>query len=466
MQATQVLAGYTLGGADLLRRAMGKKKVEEMQKQRDTFVKGCAKTNHIAAGKANQIFDLLEKFAGYGFNKSHAAAYAIVAYQTAYLKANYPVEFLSAMMTNDMSDIKKLGEFINEARVRCRCIEVLPPDVNESQLLFAPARGGKVIRFGMAAIKGVGEVAVQSILAARKEAGEFTSLGDMCERVDIRTVNRRVLEALIKSGGCDTAFKENARDVVFAELTATLSRASGIIQDRQRGQSSMFGMLEEKSGGEAGDGGEAAGVGRSTNCSRRKKSCPLGFYVTGHPLTPFAPLLKKYALANTAGLVGLANRSLTRIGGLIAAVQLGVSKKSNKPYAMSIDAGGFGRLGANPVHERELRQISQPVCHEQGDPGGGRGQQRRGQAEDFSAGNHAAGRRAAQIHQAGAFPAAHGACAAATNRERAGTGAGASRQMPAIPVFHAAGGGKHFLWRRTKSFCVAPSMQFATGGGG
>src|SRR6185437_4007083 len=134
MQAAQVLAGYTLGGADLLRRAMGKKKVEEMQKQRDKFVTGCAKTN--------KTFDLLEKFAGYGFNKSHAAAYAIVAYQTAYLKANYPVEFLSAMMTNDMSDTKKLGILINEAR--SFNIEVLPPDVNESQVAFAPARDGTV----------------------------------------------------------------------------------------------------------------------------------------------------------------------------------------------------------------------------------------------------------------------------------------------------------------------------------
>src|SRR5581483_1312917 len=155
-----------------------------MQKQRETFVKGCAKANNIPAAKANQIFDLLEKFAGYGFNKSHAAAYAIVAYQTAYLKANYPLEFLSAMMTNDMSDTKKLSEFIAEARVMG--VEVRPPDVNESQVVFAPARGGGAIRFGLAAIKGVGEIAVESILEARRKGGEFKSLADMCERVDIR----------------------------------------------------------------------------------------------------------------------------------------------------------------------------------------------------------------------------------------------------------------------------------------
>ena len=169
MQAAQILAGYTLGGADLLRRAMGKKKVEEMAKQRETFVKGADKTNKIPAAKANSIFDLLEKFAGYGFNKSHAAAYAIVAYQTAYLKANYPVEFLSAMMTNEMGTTEKLSVVLNESRTMG--VEVLPPDVNEGQAFFAPTPDGQRIRFGLAAIKGVGEIAVESIIRAREEIG-------------------------------------------------------------------------------------------------------------------------------------------------------------------------------------------------------------------------------------------------------------------------------------------------------
>ncbi|MDB6020686.1 MAG: dnaE [Pedosphaera sp.] len=328
MQAAQVLAGYTLGGADLLRRAMGKKKVEEMQKQRDTFVKGCAKTNGIPAAKANQVFDLLEKFAGYGFNKSHAAAYAIVAYQTAFLKANYPVEFLSAMMTNDMSDTKKLSEFIAEAKVMG--IEVLAPDVNESQVVFGPARDGMVIRFGLAAIKGVGEVAVESILDARKSGGEFKSLGELCERVDIRTVNRRVLEALIKSGGCD-AFKET-RATLFARLDHALSRAAGTIHDRQSGQNTMFATLEQKTAEVPESLARLPEWPQHELLAAEKEL--LGFYVTGHPLTPFAPILEKYALTTTNGLAQLANRSLTRIGGLIAAVQHGVSKKSNKPYAM------------------------------------------------------------------------------------------------------------------------------------
>src|SRR5580765_8014204 len=173
MQAAQVLAGFTLGAADLLRRAMGKETPEEMAKQRAIFVKGCKEKNHIPDAKANQIFDLLEKFAGYGFNKSHAAAYAIVAYQTAYLKANYPREFFCAMMTNDMADTAKLSQYINEARAFG--IEVLGPDVNESHVTFAPGlrntpgngeNSGQDIRFGLAAIKGVGEIAVQTILKA------------------------------------------------------------------------------------------------------------------------------------------------------------------------------------------------------------------------------------------------------------------------------------------------------------
>ena len=359
MQAAQVLAGYTLGGADLLRRAMGKKKREEMAKQRAIFVKGCKEKNQIPEKKANEIFDLLEKFAGYGFNKSHAAAYAIVAYQTAYLKANYPVEFFCAMMTNDMADTAKLSQYINEAREFG--IEVLQPDVNESQVHFAPApqraagvppavqtasssgsgkesqsrqqdAGGTLggIRFGLAAIKGVGEVAVETILQARNERGKFTSLSDLCERVDGRTVNRKILEALIKSGACD-GFGQT-RATLCAQIERTLGRAASIAADRQRGQSSLFGALEEKAPPMPESISNLPEWPQHELLAHEKEL--LGFYVTGHPLTPFAPILEKYALTNTAKLAELPNRSLTRIGGLIAAVQNGVSKKSGKPYSM------------------------------------------------------------------------------------------------------------------------------------
>jgi DNA polymerase-3 subunit alpha len=365
MQAAQLLAGYTLGAADLLRRAMGKKKVEEMQKQRETFVKGCKEKNNIPPAKANQVFDLLEKFAGYGFNKSHAAAYAIVAYQTAYLKANYPVEFFCAMMTNDMADMAKLTEYIAEAR--SFGIEVLGPDVNESRVFFTPAprsaavpaeagaKGtkpsenfqpsatggsaatadsrapGQAIRFGLAAIKGVGEGAVETILKARSETGKFTSLSDLCERVDGRTVNRRILEALIKGGACDSFGQTRA--TLFAQIERTLARAASIVADRQRGQSSLFGALEEKASNVMPEAISGLPEWPQHELLAHEKEL-LGFYVTGHPLTPFAPILEKYSLATTATLASLPNRSLTRIGGMIAAVQHGVSKKSGKPYSM------------------------------------------------------------------------------------------------------------------------------------
>jgi DNA polymerase-3 subunit alpha len=328
MQATQVLAGFTLGAADVLRRAMGKKDVEKMQKQREKFIKGCAATNQISAGKANDIFDLLQKFAGYGFNKSHAAAYAVVAYQTAYLKANHPVEFFCAMMTNDMDDTDKLAQYIAEAR--SFGIEVLGPDVNESQMYFAPATGGHGIRFGLAAIKGVGEAAVEAILKARNEGGKFKTLSELCERVDGRSVGRKTLEALIKTGACDCFGQTRA--TLFAQIERTLARAASILSDKQKGQSSLFGALEEKAPPMPEAISNLPEWPQHELLAHEKEL--LGFYVTGHPLTPFAPILEKYALANTTKLSELANRSLTRIGGLIAAVQNGVSKKSGKPYSM------------------------------------------------------------------------------------------------------------------------------------
>jgi DNA polymerase-3 subunit alpha len=353
MQATQLLAGYSLGSADLLRRAMGKKKVEEMQKQRENFVKGCHEKNQISKTKANQIFDLLEKFAGYGFNKSHAAAYAIVAYQTAYLKANFPVEFYCAMMTNDMAATEKLSEYIAESREVG--IEVLGPDVNESGVHFEPAvaRGRapenaanhkaqpaalsrdaiteqRCIRFGMAAIKGVGEVAVESILKARSEQGKFKSLSELCERVDGRTVTRKTLEALIKTGACD-AFGQT-RATLFAQIERTLARAASVLSDRQKGQSSLFGALEEKAAPMPEAVSHLPEWPQHELLAHEKEL--LGFYVTGHPLTPLAPLLQRYSLHTTARLAELPNRSMTRLGGMIAAVNHGVSKKSGKPYSM------------------------------------------------------------------------------------------------------------------------------------
>lgn len=337
MQAAQLLAGYTLGGADLLRRAMGKKKPEEMAKQRAIFVKGAGTTNRIPEAKANQVFDLLEKFAGYGFNKSHAAAYAIVSYQTAYLKANYPVEFLSAMMTNEMGSLEKLQVVLNEAK--SMRVEVLPPDVNEGDAFFGPAPGtpnesgqrAEAIRFGLAAVKGVGEVAVESILKARNEGGRFKSLEDFCERVDTRTVNKRVIEALVRCGACDSLGQNRA--TMFAAIERALARGASVADDRERGQSSLFGVMEALDQTGAKPTSVQLPEWPQHELLAAEKEL-LGFYVTGHPLTPYSFLLERYCLHNSISAKELAPRTLTRIGGMISGVQSGMSKKTGKPYAM------------------------------------------------------------------------------------------------------------------------------------
>ena len=347
MQAAQILAGYTLGGADLLRRAMGKKKAEEMAKQRESFVQGCATKNNIAARDANAVFDLLEKFAGYGFNKSHAAAYAIVAYQTAYLKANYPVEFLCAMMTNDQADLTKLAQYIAEAKGFG--IEVLGPDVNESRVNFSPAvasshpsshpasnghtrNSTQRIRFGLAAIKGIGEIAVESILQARAKDGSFGSLQALCERVDTRTVNRKALEALVKAGACDGFGVTRA--TLWSQIDSSLARASAIAADKVRGQSSFFDTFDSapKTQIHEEPTHNLPEWPIAEKLSNEKEL--LGFYISGHPLEPFAKLLKLFANHSIDALATLPNRSMCRVGGLVTAVQQGVSKKSGKPYAM------------------------------------------------------------------------------------------------------------------------------------
>ncbi len=337
MQAAQILSGYTLGGADLLRRAMGKKNLDEMAKQRANFVEGAARVNSISAAQANQIFDILEKFAGYGFNKSHAAAYALVAYQTAYLKANYPVEFFCAMMTNDMADTEKLAEYIAEARTLE--IPILPPDMNRSDVFFAPeqtdsakpnAQPTSAIRFGLAAIKGVGEVAVQSILEARRATGPFESLPDLCERVDTRVVNRKVLEAFIRCGACDSL--GGTRAWLFSQIDKSLSRGQEAAHDRSQGQSSLFEILEAQQPTKPEPPPDVPDWPLIERLSAEKEL--LGFYVTGHPLDPFRPILETYSLTDTSRLGAVAGRTITRLGGILSAVQQGFSKKSGKPYAI------------------------------------------------------------------------------------------------------------------------------------
>jgi len=363
MQATQLLAGYSLGSADLLRRAMGKKKLEEMAKQRKSFVAGCKETNGIPEAQANKIFDLLEKFAGYGFNKSHAAAYAVVAYQTAYLKAHYPVEFLSALCTNDMGDTSKLTVLVNEAKAMG--IDVLPPDINESQVQFAPARDGSVIRYGLAAIKGVGEAAVEAMLAAREDSGAFSSLPDLCNRVDLRAVNRKVLEALIKAGACDSFGQSRAS--LAAQIDRSLTRAASAAADRARGQETLFGMLETNDPEEEEI---PAGLRNLPEWPGAEKLAYekelLGFYVSGHPLEPFLGLVDSYCTHQVGELKELPGRTIVRVAGLVSEVRRGISRKTDKPYCIATVEDlerEFGVLCVNENYDKfnHLIEVNKPL---------------------------------------------------------------------------------------------------------
>lgn len=237
MQMAQIVGGYSLGGADLLRRAMGKKKVEEMAKERAKFREGAAKDG-LSGEKADAIFDLMEKFAGYGFNKSHAAAYAVVSYQTAWLKTHYPAEFMAATISSDMDNTDKVVIFLDESRAIG--LKILPPDVNASEFMFEAVEP-KVIRYGLGAIKGVGQGACEAIAEERKEAGPYKDLADFCRRVDPSKLNRRVLEALILSGSLDALAPTRAS--LMLQLPDAIKAAEQHLRDRQSGQNDMFGAM-------------------------------------------------------------------------------------------------------------------------------------------------------------------------------------------------------------------------------
>lgn len=302
MQIAQKLSGYTLGGADMLRRAMGKKKPEEMAKQKGIFVEG-AKKNGVSEEDADRIFGLLEYFAGYGFNKSHSAAYALITYQTAYLKAHYPVELSCAILSTIKDRTDKVVRTIGDARDMG--ITVLPPDVNESDLdfkvVYTHPEGGKKqrkservqdqygpqIRFGLGAVRGVGESAVESMFEARNEGGAFADLFDFAERVDAKRVNKGVFEALVQCGAFDSTFKNGVhRATAFASLETALERARSASRDRERGQTSLFAMMDASpAASAASSSGAYTQVERWDRIStlRREKEA-LGFYISGHPL--------------------------------------------------------------------------------------------------------------------------------------------------------------------------------------
>jgi DNA polymerase-3 subunit alpha len=289
MQIAQILAGYTLGGADLLRRAMGKKKAEEMAKQRSVFVSG-AVARGVREAQATHIFDLMEKFAGYGFNKSHSAAYALLSYQTAWLKAHYPAAFMAAVLSSDMDKTDKVVTLIDE----CASMQltVQPPDVNESVFAFHVS-GPMSIRYGMGAIKGVGASAVEAIIEERTAAGPFESLPDLCRRIDLQRVNRRVFDALIRSGSLDRIGPNRAT------LTAELDRAMHLGEQNSRamsvGQVDLFGLST------ATDNVVADWTEAQRLAGERET---LGLFLSGHPITPYEPDLKFLVSARLADVGG------------------------------------------------------------------------------------------------------------------------------------------------------------------
>jgi DNA polymerase-3 subunit alpha len=356
MAAASKLAGYSLAQADLLRRAMGKKDKEKMAKERRNFIEGCARTNKIPEKKANAIFDLLEKFAGYGFNKSHSAAYGVISYQTAYLKAHHPVEFMAGLLSNEINNTEKISVFVGECRRMG--ISILPPDINKSGLKFMPEpvavaapaslsrstagmgvdRGEQdgahraplqhnAIRYGLAAIKHVGESAMEAVIREREQRGDFVSLEDFCARLDSRVANRKMLESLIKAGAFDFIGRDRAE--LYGCIDDAVSASVAAQRDRLAGQVSLF------------DEATASTTSRKrpvTRWSEHEKLSYekelLGFYVSGHPLDAYADVFAAKNYRSIASLANLDDRASFKIAGAIVQVEKKFTRKEGKPFAV------------------------------------------------------------------------------------------------------------------------------------
>ena len=320
------MAGFSLGQADLLRRAMGKKKHDEMAKQKELFLDG-AKTNGFTEKKAEKIFDQMAYFAGYGFNKSHSAAYALVTFQTAYLKAHHPTEFMAALLTSEMGNTDKMVGYFTECRERG--IPILPPDVNESQKNFTIVEGG--IRFGLAAIKNVGGSAIESIIARREAEEPFSSFFDFCCRIDMQKVNKRVLEGLIKVGAFDSTGTKRAQ--LMAVMEQTLDEASAIQKERALGQTSLFEAFEAET-----DSSNSYALARplppidewqQTQILQFERELT-GFYITAHPLTQHTEAIRLLSTHTTATLHEAHEGREVKICGVIGSIKVTTTKKGNR----------------------------------------------------------------------------------------------------------------------------------------
>ena len=339
MQIAQVMAGYTLGQADMLRRAMGKKKPEEMAKQRSGFMEGCA-ANGIDKDLAGNIFDLVEKFAGYGFNKSHSAAYALVSYQTAWLKAHYPGPFMAAVMSTEMDNLDKVVPLIEE----CRHLKltVTPPDVNVGGYKFTVDTEGRVV-YGLGAIRGVGEGPIGAIVEARNAGGPFNDLFDFCRRIDPKRMNKRTLEALIRSGALDNLGPNRA--VLFAAMEDALKAAAQNHANQNLGMMDMFGdafVAEE----EASDVyAEYRHVREWTDRERLSgEKDTLGLYLTGHPIDEYERELKRFVSTRISDLKP--SREPQRVAGLVVAMRTMKSKRGDTMAFITLD-DRTGRIEAS-----------------------------------------------------------------------------------------------------------------------
>ncbi|MDD5586447.1 MAG: DNA polymerase III subunit alpha [Alphaproteobacteria bacterium] len=338
MQAAQILAGYSLGNAEILRRAMGKKKPEEMADQRATFIAGAAK-NGINENQANLLFDQIDKFAGYGFNKSHAAAYALIAYQTAWLKANYPVEFYAAAMNFEMGDTDKLGVFRHE--LLRHGIALLPPDINRSFAVFMPEEqknGKKAVRYALAAIKGVGGAAMQGLVKAREAKGPFKDLFDFAERVDVRLINRKQLEGLAAAGAFDSLNRNRAQ--VIAAIDLLLKHSHVAADERNSGQTSIFGALLPAASKPALPNTKM--WDELTRLNHEFQA--LGFYLSAHPLDNYGALLERMGVVKAGAVSGMQRAlgpSRYKLAGIVMGKQERTARSGNKfAFLQLSDTGG------------------------------------------------------------------------------------------------------------------------------
>jgi DNA polymerase-3 subunit alpha len=375
MQISNRLAGYSLGEADVLRRAMGKKKAEEMARQREHFIKGALERG-FPQRKIEKIFDLMEQFAGYGFNKSHSAAYAYLAFVTGYLKAHYPVDFMAALLTSETGNTAKVVKYINECREMG--ITILPPDVNHSDWSFTPdgqgPGSGQGIRFGLGAVKNLGQSAVEAIGKARQEVGRFPSLHQFCEKVDLGAINRRMIESLIRAGAMDSL--EGTRSQKFAAVEGAMEAGQRAWRDRESGQVGLFG---EAMAGEA----HSVPLPNVPDWTDKEKlggeKEMLGFWVTGHPLDRYADKVAELATHDSGNLEGLGKGAEVALCGVLT----GITRKRNregKPWAaMTLEdrngsvealvfAASFERLAPLVVEDQAVMVRGLALPEESGPP--------------------------------------------------------------------------------------------------